>query len=55
MIGCRGKPLSSEAVNALLAERKKNWKLPDLKHTAGVLKHYARHAASAMKGAYLED
>jgi len=55
VIGCRGKPLSPEAVDALLAERKKKWELPDLKHTGGVLKRYARHAASAMKGAYLED
>jgi dihydroxy-acid dehydratase len=55
VIGCRGKLLSPEAVDARLAERKKKWQLPDLKHTGGVLKRYARHAASAMKGAYLED
>lgn len=55
VIGCRGKPLSPEAVSALLARRKKNWKLPDLQHDSGVLKRYTRHAASAMKGAYLED
>ncbi len=55
VIGCRGKPLSPEAVSALLAQRKKNWKLPDLQHNSGVLKRYTRHAASAMKGAYLED
>jgi len=55
VIGCRGKPLSPGAVSALLAQRKKNWKLPDLQHNSGVLKRYTRHAASAMKGAYLED
>lgn len=55
VIGCRGKPLSPEAVSALLARRKKNWTLPDLQHNSGVLKRYTRHAASAMKGAYLED
>jgi dihydroxy-acid dehydratase len=55
VIGCGGKHMSEDQVNAQLAERKKNWKLPDLKHTSGVLKRYARHAASAMKGAYLED
>jgi dihydroxy-acid dehydratase len=55
VIGCAGKQMSPEAVSAVLAERRKNWKLPDLQHTSGVLKRYARHAASAMKGAYLED
>ena len=55
VIGCDGKQMSPDQVSARLAERKKNWKLPDLKHTSGVLKRYARYAASAMKGAYLED
>jgi dihydroxy-acid dehydratase len=55
VIGCDGKQMSSDRVNARLADRKKNWKLPDLQHTEGVLKRYARRAASAMKGAYLED
>ena len=55
VIGCAGKQMPPEAVDAVLAERSKNWKLPDLQHTSGVLRRYARHAASAMKGAYLED
>ncbi len=55
VIGCNGKQMSPDEVSAKLDDRKKNWKLPDLKHTSGVLKRYARHAASAMKGAYLED
>jgi dihydroxy-acid dehydratase len=55
IIGCEGKQMSPDEVSARLADRKKNWKLPDLKHTRGVLKRYAQHAASAMKGAYLED
>jgi dihydroxy-acid dehydratase len=55
VIGCDGKQLSPDQVNSRLADRKKKWKLPDLQHTEGVLKRYARHAASAMKGAYLED
>jgi dihydroxy-acid dehydratase len=55
VIGCDGKQMSPVQVSARLADRKKNWKLPDLKHTEGVLKRYARRAASAMKGAYLED
>jgi dihydroxy-acid dehydratase len=55
VIGCDGKQMSPDRVNARLADRKKNWKRPDLQHTNGVLKRYARRAASAMKGAYLED
>jgi dihydroxy-acid dehydratase len=55
VIGCDGKQMSPEQVSARLSDRKKNWRLPDLKHTEGVLKRYARRAASAMKGAYLED
>jgi len=55
VIGCNGQQMSPDQVSARLAERKKKWKLPDLKHTSGVLKRYARYASSAMKGAYLED
>jgi dihydroxy-acid dehydratase len=55
VIGCDGKQMLPDEVRAELANRKKNWKLPDLRHTSGVLKRYARHAASAMQGAYLED
>jgi dihydroxy-acid dehydratase len=52
---CDGKQMSPDRVNAHLADRKEVWKRPDLQHTNGVLKRYARRAASAMKGAYLED
>jgi dihydroxy-acid dehydratase len=55
VIGCNGKQMSPDQIKVHLADRKKNWKRPDLKHTSGVLKRYARRAASAMKGAYLED
>jgi len=55
VIGCNGKQMSPDQVRAHLADRKKNWRLPDLQHTSGVLKRYARRAASAMQGAYLED
>lgn len=55
VIGCDGKQMSEDQVNAHLADRKKQWRLPDLQYTNGVLKRYVRHAASAMKGAYLED
>jgi dihydroxy-acid dehydratase len=41
-------------VQALLAERKKQWKAPSLVHPRGVLKRYVNQAVSAIKGAYLE-
>jgi len=55
VIGCYGKQMSQDRINAHLDERKTKWKLPDLQHASGVLKRYARRAASAMEGAYLED
>ena len=55
VIGCHGKQMSQDQVTAHLADRKKNWNLPERQHPNGVLKRYTRHAASAMKGAYLED
>jgi len=55
VIGCDGQPMSENQVNAHLADRKKNWEPPDLQYTKGVLKRYTGRAASAMKGAYLED
>ena len=55
VIGCDGKPMSENQASAHLADRKKNWKRPDLQYTSGVLKRYTSRAASAMKGAYLED
>jgi dihydroxy-acid dehydratase len=55
MVGVKERPMSPEEVDMLLNERKKKWRAPTLKHTAGILKRYSLHAASAMKGAYLED
>jgi dihydroxy-acid dehydratase len=55
MVGVKQKPMSPQEVDSLLNERKKRWRAPKLKHTAGLLKRYSLHAASAMKGAYLED
>ncbi len=55
LVGHSGKNMSGEVVDRLLIERKKKWKLPDLRYTSGVLKRYSNRAASAMKGAYLEE
>ena len=43
-----------EEVAAVLEERRRNWKPREPKYKAGVLRLYSQHAASPMKGAYLE-
>ena len=40
--------------NQILAERRKNWKPREPKYKKGVLRLFSEHAASPMKGAYLE-
>ena len=55
MVGVKERPMRPEEVETLLNERRKKWRAPKLKQTAGILKRYSAHAASAMKGAYLED
>ena len=55
LVGHSGKNMSGEDVDRLLIERKNKWRLPDLSYTPGVLKRYSNRAASAMKGAYLEE
>ena len=55
LVGHSGKNMSGEDVDRLLIERKNKWKLPALRYTPGVLKRYSNRAASAMKGAYLEE
>ncbi len=55
VIGVKEKRIHGREMEAIFADRKAKWKLPELKHTSGVLKRYAGRAASAMMGAYLED
>jgi dihydroxy-acid dehydratase len=55
MVGHKGKMLKRREADALLAGRKKKWKAPALHHTPGILRRYSMRAASAMKGAYLDD
>ena len=53
VVGTREGPLSPEAVNALLAERRARWSPPPPRHRRGILSLYARAAASTSEGAYL--
>lgn len=50
----KGEHKTPEEMDAILAERKANWKGFTSKYTHGLLKLYSQHAVSAMKGAYME-
>ncbi|MGN0298399.1 MAG: dihydroxy-acid dehydratase [Lachnospiraceae bacterium] len=54
IIGMDGVKMSPEEVDAVLAERRKKWKPREPKYKKGVLRLFSEHAASPMKGAYLE-
>jgi dihydroxy-acid dehydratase len=54
VVGHADRRMNPAEVQALLAERQKQWKAPALVHPRGVLKRYVNHAVSAIKGAYLE-
>lgn len=54
IIGIRGERKTPEEVDAVLAERRKNWKPRERKYKKGVLRLFSEHAVSPMKGAYLE-
>ena len=54
MIGVKGEKKTAEEVDAILAERKKNWKMPDFPKKKGYLGRYSKYATSAMSGGYLQ-
>ena len=54
IIGIKGQEMSGEEVAAVLDQRKKNWKGFTSKYDKGLLRLYAQHAVSAMKGAYMD-
>lgn len=54
IIGVKGEKKTPEEMDAILAERKKNWKGFESKYKSGLLKLYAQHAVSSMKGAYMD-
>jgi dihydroxy-acid dehydratase len=53
IVGPKDGRLSSNEVQALLAERKKSWTPVVRLHPPGILKRYTSQAVSAIKGAYL--
>ena len=54
IIGVAGERKSMEEIDKILEERRKNWTPREPKYKKGVLRLFSQHAASPMKGAYLE-
>lgn len=54
IVGAAGERKRPEDIDQILKERRKNWKPRENKYKNGVLKLFSQHAASPMKGAYLE-
>ena len=54
IVGIRSERKTPEEIDAVLKERRKAWTGFMSKYQSGLLKLYARHAVSAMKGAYME-
>lgn len=54
IVGINGERMSMEEIDEILKERRKNWKPREPKYKKGVLRLFSEHAASPMKGAYLE-
>ena len=54
IVGVRGERRTPQEIEAILAERRKAWKPRPARVPRGVLRLFSAHAASPMKGAYLE-
>lgn len=54
IVGINGERMSMEEIDKVLKERRKNWKPREPKYKKGVLRLFSEHAASPMRGAYLE-
>ena len=55
IVGIKGERRSPEEIEAILNERRAKWTPRKRKYTRGVLRLFGEHAASPMKGAYLES
>ncbi|MCI8857811.1 MAG: dihydroxy-acid dehydratase [Clostridiaceae bacterium] len=54
IVGIQGERKSPEEIDDILEERSKRWKAKPRKYRTGTLRLFSEHAASPMKGAYLE-
>jgi len=55
IIGIAGKEKTSEEIEKVLSERRKNWKKPQSAYNSGILSIYTRNSVSPMKGGYMQD
>lgn len=54
IIGISGERMDAQEIEKVLQKRKQNWKPKKSKYRSGVLRMFAEHAESSMKGAYLK-
>ncbi|MCI8741146.1 MAG: dihydroxy-acid dehydratase [Lachnospiraceae bacterium] len=54
IVGIKGERRTPEEIEAVLAQRRKDWKPRERKYRNGVLRMFSEHAASPMKGAYMD-
>ena len=54
IVGIQGERKPAEEINEVLRQRKQLWEPRPLKYTKGALGLYVKHAASPMKGGYME-
>ena len=54
IVGVKGERKSEEEIAQILETRRAAWKPRERKYKKGVLRMFSEHAASPMKGAYLE-
>ena len=54
IVGIHGERKSPAEIDAVLAQRRQDWKPREARYAKGVLRLFSEHAASPMKGAYLE-
>ena len=54
IIGIKGERKPPEEIDAVLAQRRTAWKPKPRRYKRGTLRLFSEHAASPMKGAYLE-
>ncbi len=54
IVGIHGKEMTPEEIDAVLAERRQKWTPKPVRYESGVLRLFARLAASPMKGAFLD-
>ena len=54
IVGIAGERRTPEEIDAVLAQRRAKWQPKPRKYRAGALRLYAEHAASPMKGGYME-